>query len=140
LIGSGHDPGVLVDMEKMRRFGWSPFPIAQVQTPVGRTAVPWCGPPDAVPGRYHVEWTIDRELSWGTDAKLADEPGPAILAGGHCVILRGRLGMTSGACVLDLDGSLIQLDFIAPPPSEMDASWVQIHVPHRDVHLYPFDL
>jgi hypothetical protein len=141
LISSGHDLRVLVEIEKVRRFDWSPFPIVQVQTPVGRTAVPWCGSPDAVPGRYDVEWTIDMEISWGLNAKLAAEPGPAILAGGHCVILRGRLGLTpDGAGVLDLDGAMILLDFAEPPPAEVDASWVQIYVPHKDVQLYPFDL
>jgi hypothetical protein len=141
LIGSGHYPRVLVEIEKVRRFAWSPFPIVQVQTPVGRTAVPWCGAPDAVPGRYDVEWTIDMELSWGLNAKLAAEPGPAILAGGHCVILRGRLGLTpDGAGVLNLDGSMILLDFAEPPPAEADVSWVQISVPHKDVQLHPFEL
>jgi hypothetical protein len=53
-----------VEMEKIRRFEWSPFPIVQVQTPVGRTAVPWCGPPDAALGRYDVEWTITTEIRW----------------------------------------------------------------------------
>ncbi|MBU2667036.1 hypothetical protein KOI35_26335 [Actinoplanes bogorensis] len=132
---------MLVEVEKMRRFGWSPFPIAQVHTPVGRTAVPWCGAPDTVPGPYHVEWTIDMKISWGLSAKPADGPGPAILTGGHCVILRGRLRLTpDGAGVLDLDGSLILLDFADPPPAEADAAWVQIYVPHQDVRLYPSDL
>jgi hypothetical protein len=132
---------VLVEIEKLRRFDGSPFPIAQVQTPVGRTAVLWCGAPDAVPGRYDVEWTIDMEISWGLNAKLAAEPGPAILAGGHSVILRGRLGLTpDGSGVLDLDGSMILLDFVESPPADVDASWVQIHVPHKNVQLHPFEL
>jgi hypothetical protein len=141
LSNSGHDWWVLVEIERVRRFGWSPFPIVQVETPVGRTAVPWCGAPDAAPGQYHVEWTIDMEISWGLNARPAAEPGPAILAGGHCAILRGRLRLTpDGAGVLDLDGSMILLDFVEPPPAEVDASWVQIHVPHKDVQLHPFDL
>ncbi|GAA4595722.1 hypothetical protein BJY16_001772 [Actinoplanes octamycinicus] len=132
---------MLVEIEKMRRFGWSPFPIVQVQTPVGRTAVPWCGAPDVVLGQYHVEWTIDTELSWGVNAKPAADPGPAIFAGGHCVVLRGRLGLTpDGAGVLDLDGSMILLDFVDTPPAEADASWVQIYVPHPDIQLHPFEL
>ncbi|MEU8816712.1 hypothetical protein [Actinoplanes sp. NPDC048796] len=132
---------MLVEVEKVLRFDWSPFPIVQVRTPVGRTVVPWCGAPDAVPGRYDVEWTIDMKISWGLDAKLAADPGPAISAGGHGVVLRGRLALTpDGAGVLDLDGSMILLDFVEPPPAEADASWVQIHVSRKDVQLHPFGL
>ncbi|MDW5330244.1 hypothetical protein [Plantactinospora sp. KLBMP9567] len=132
---------MLVEVEKVRRFAWSPFPVVQVETPVGRTAVPWCGAPDAALGRHHVEWTINTEISWGLNAELAAEPGPAILAGGHCVILRGRLRLSpDGVGVLDLNGSMILLDFVERPPAEADASWVQIYVPHKDVQLHPFEL
>jgi hypothetical protein len=132
---------VLVKIEEMRSFAWSPFPVVRVQTPVGRTAVPWCGAPDAVLGQHHVEWTINTEISWGLNAKPAAEPGPAISADGHCVILRGRLGLTpDGAGVLDLDGSLVLLDFVEPPPTEVDGSWVHISVPRQDVQLHPFEL
>jgi len=132
---------VLVEVKKVRRFPWSPFPVVHVETRVGRTAVPWCGAPDAALGRHHVEWTVNTEISWDLNAKPAAEPAPAILAGGHCVILRGRLRLTpDGAGVLDLDGSMILLDFDGPPPAEADGSWVQIHVPHADVELHPFEL
>jgi hypothetical protein len=141
LSSSGHDRRVLVEIEKVRRFAWSPFPVVQVKTPVGRTAVPWCGAPDAPVGQYHIEWTINTAFSWGLNAKPAAEPGPAILAGGHCVILCGRLVLTpDGAGVLDLDGSMILLDFVELPPAEVDASWVRIFVPHKDVQLHPFEL
>jgi hypothetical protein len=141
LIDSGHDLRVLVVIEKVCRFDWSPFPVVQIETPVGRTAVPWCGAPDVALGRYHVEWTINTEISWGLNAKPAAAPGPAILAAGHCAILRGRLGLTpDGAGVLDLGGSMILLDFVEPPPAEVDASWVQIYVAHKDVQLHPFEL
>ncbi|MBB2948843.1 hypothetical protein FB565_008629 [Actinoplanes lutulentus] len=128
-------------MENLREFDGSPFPLAQIETPVGRTAVPWCGAPDAPPGRYHVEWTIDAEMRWGANAKPAAEPGPAISAGGHTVILRRRLRLTpDGAGELDVDGSMILLDFAERPPPDMDGSWIQIHVAHADVRLYPYDL
>ncbi|WP_433797076.1 hypothetical protein [Actinoplanes sp. CA-252034] len=132
---------MLVEVEKVRTFPWSPFPIAQIQTPIGRTAVPWHGPPDTPLGQYDVEWTIDTDVTWGLTAKPAAESAPAILAGGHCVILRGRLRLTpDGAGVLDLSGSLIMLDFAEPPPPETDGTWIQIYVPHGDVHLYPYEL
>jgi hypothetical protein len=132
---------VLVEIEKVRELPWSAFPVVQITTAVGRTAVPWCGAADVALGRCHVEWTIDTELRWGRNAKPADEPGPAILAGGHCVILRGRLAVTpDGVGELELDGSMILVDFAEPPPAEMDAGWVQIHVPHQDVRLFPIGL
>ncbi|MEV0133010.1 hypothetical protein AB0H83_31670 [Dactylosporangium sp. NPDC050688] len=42
---------MLIEVEKFGKFSWSPFPIAQIATPIGRTAVPWCGAPAALPGR-----------------------------------------------------------------------------------------
>lgn len=125
----------------MNRFSWSPYPIAHIQTSVGHTAVPWCGPPDAPPGKYHVEWTICAEIRWGHNARPAADPGPAILAGGHCVILRGCLRLTpDGVGVLDLDGSPILLELVELPPPAADGTWVQIHVPHKDARLYPYEL
>jgi hypothetical protein len=49
---------VLVEVEKIAKFPWSKV-LAQVQTPFGRTAVRWCGEPEAAAGQYHVEWTRD---------------------------------------------------------------------------------
>lgn len=136
-----HDRSVLIEAEKFGKFAWSPFPIAQIATPIGRTAVPWCGAPDAPPGQYHVEWAVDMAITWGLTAKPADETGPAILAGAHCVILRGHLSLTpDGVGVLDLDGSLVLVEFTEPPPPEADGVWTQLHVPHKDLHLYPYEL
>jgi hypothetical protein len=139
--GRGKDPRVLVEIEKIRRFAWSPFPVVQIKTRVGRTAVPWCGAADAPVGQYHVEWTIDTEISWGLNVQSAAEPGPAILAGGHCVIFRGRLQLTpDGAGVLDLDGSMVLLDFAEPAPPEADGTWVQLHIGHEKIRLHPYQL
>ncbi|MFC5002969.1 hypothetical protein ACFPIJ_34705 [Dactylosporangium cerinum] len=132
---------MLVEIEMMRELSWSPFPIARIDTPIGRTAVPWRGAPDAPLGRHRVEWTIDTDITWGLTAKPADETGPAILAGGHCVILRGHLRLDpDGVGVLDLSGSSILLEFDELPPPDVDGTWIQIHVPHKDVHLYPYEL
>ena len=132
---------MLIEIESFRECSWCPFPVAQVQTPVGETAVPWRGAPDASLGRHHVEWTIETEISWGVNAKPTAEPGPAILPGSHCVILRGRLHLLpDGAGVLDLDGSMILLDFAEPAPREVNGTWVQLHVPHADIGLYPYEL
>jgi hypothetical protein len=141
VVNGGHDLRVLIEIEKVRRFPWSSFPVVQIQTRVGRTAVPWCGPPDPPLGQYDVEWTIDTEISWGLNAKPATEPGPAIMAGGHCVIFRGRLQLTpDGAGALDLDGSMILLNFAVSAPPEVDGNWVQLHIAHEKISLHPFDL
>jgi hypothetical protein len=104
--------------------------------------LPWCGERDVVPGRYWVEWTIDLPLTWGDRARPAEAPGPAIRTGGHCVILRGLLDLTTdGAGVLDLDGSKILVDFTEPsPPAATAGTWVDLYVPHEHVGLYPYDL
>jgi hypothetical protein len=69
---------MLVEVEKIDKFPWSPV-VAQIQTPVGRTAVRWCGEPDAAAGQYHVEWTIDEEICWGRNAKPATEATAALV-------------------------------------------------------------
>ncbi|MFI5959504.1 hypothetical protein [Cryptosporangium sp. NPDC051539] len=130
---------MLIEVEKVQEFPWSPFPLVQIQTPVGRTSVQWCGPRDVSPGLHHVEWTIDLPFAWGTRTRRADEPGPAIRPGGHCLVFRGRLLRTSeGSWVLDFGGSLIQVDFTGgEPPEEVDGSWVQLYVPHENIGLHP---
>lgn len=132
---------MLVEIENVRRFPWSPLPVVQVQTRVGRTAVPWRGGQCAPLGQYDVEWTIGTEIRWGVNAKSATEAGPALLAGGHCVIFRGRLHLApDGAGALDLDGSMILLDFAEPPPPEVDGTWVQLHIAHQKISLHPYEL
>jgi hypothetical protein len=94
---------------------------------------------DAVLERHHVEWTINTEISWDLNAKPAAEPKPAILASGHCVILRGHLRLSpDGTGVLDLDGSMILLNFDERPPPEAITTWAQVLVPYGDVQLHPF--
>ncbi|MFD6888895.1 hypothetical protein [Streptomyces sp. NPDC059957] len=59
--------------------------LARVRTPYGELAAAWCGDPAAEPGEYHVEWTIDEDVTWGRNAGPADpEAGPGILIGSEC--------------------------------------------------------
>ncbi|MEU5812089.1 hypothetical protein [Streptomyces sp. NPDC047718] len=89
--------------------------------------VRWCADQDAEPGKYHVEWTVDEGIAWGRNAKPAVDSEPGIRAGGHCVVLRGRLNLTAdGAAVLDLDGTLILLDLADPMPEEVTDTWVEL--------------
>ncbi len=59
---------MLVEVEKIAKFSWSPV-LAQVSTPVGRTAVRWCGDPDVAAGQHRVEWEIDEEIVWGQECQ-----------------------------------------------------------------------
>ena len=131
---------MLVEVEKIAKFPWSPV-LAQIQTPIGRTAVRWCGEPDATAGQYHVEWTIDEKISWGRNAKPAAEAAAALRPGGHCVIVRGRLDLTSdGAAVLDLGGTPVLLDLTDPIPAEVAGTWIELYLERENIALYPYEL
>lgn len=122
---------MLVEVEKTVELPWSPL-LAQIRTSFGHTAVRWCGEPNITSGQYHVEWTIDEEIAWGHNARPTSETSPALEHGGHCVIVRGRLTLTTdGAAVLDLDGGQILLDVVGHIPAVADGSWV---------NLYPYKL
>jgi hypothetical protein len=58
-----------------------------------------------------------------------------------CVVLRGHLnGLEDRAATLDLDGSLILLDLVAPLPEGVADSWVEIRIKREKVALYPYEL
>jgi hypothetical protein len=135
-----HDTDVLVEVEKTAKFPSSPV-LAQIRTPLGHTAVRWCGDPDIPSGQYHVEWTIDEEIVWGQNARPADEASSALQQGGHCVIVRGQLKLTvDGAAVLDLGGDQILLDVAGPLPPATDGSWVNLYIQREKIALYPYEL
>ncbi|MFI9809453.1 hypothetical protein ACIHEJ_34765 [Streptomyces sp. NPDC052301] len=131
---------MLVELEKVAKFPWSPW-LAQIRTPFGRTAVRWCGDQNAEPGEYHVEWTVDEDIVWGRNAKPAAESGPGVRAGGHCVVLRGRLNPTEdGSAVLDLDGSLILLNLDTLLPADVAEAWVELFIERYRISLYPYEI
>ncbi|MFF5225767.1 hypothetical protein [Dactylosporangium sp. NPDC000521] len=131
---------MLVEVEKIAKFPWSPI-LAQVSTPFGRTAVRWCGDPNAAAGQHHVEWEIDEEIVWGKNAKPTSEAAAELRQGGHCVIVRGRLDVTvDGAAVLDLAGTVILLDLAVPVPAEVAGTWVELFIQRENIALYPYNL
>jgi hypothetical protein len=114
---------MLVELEKIAKFPWSPW-LAQVRTSFGGTMVRWCGAPAAEPGDYHVEWTVDEDITWGLNAKPAVGSGPGVRPGGHCVVLRGQLNLTEdGAALFDSDGAPILLDLTDPLPDGVAGTW-----------------
>ncbi|PKT69155.1 hypothetical protein CW362_31230 [Streptomyces populi] len=115
--------------------------MAQVKTAFGRTAVRWCGDPAAGPGEYHVEWTVDEDITWGRNAKPATGTGPEVRPGGHCVVLRGRLNLEEdGVAVLHLDDANILLDLTDPLPDGIVGTWVELFIEREKIALYPYEL
>ncbi|MET8277122.1 hypothetical protein [Streptomyces sp. NPDC005096] len=124
---------MLIELVKVAKFPGSPW-LADVRTSFGHTAVRWCGDRAAEPGEYHVEWTIDEDIVWGQNAKLAVGIGPGLRTGGHCVVLRGLLSLTEdGAAVLDLDGANILLDLADPLPEDIAGTWVELFIDREKV-------
>ncbi|MFC7219249.1 hypothetical protein ACFQLX_13885 [Streptomyces polyrhachis] len=131
---------MLLELVKVAKFPGSPW-LAHVRTSFGHIAVPWCGDPIAEPGAYHVEWTIDEDITWGRNARPAVGTGPGLRTGGHCVILRGQLSVTEdGAALLNLDGTNILLDLTDPLPEEAAHTWVELFIEREKVSLYPYAL
>ncbi|MGW0778574.1 hypothetical protein ACWD01_34245 [Streptomyces sp. NPDC002835] len=131
---------MLVELVKVAKFPSNPW-LAQIRTPYGHAAVRWCGDRTAEPGVYHVEWTVDQNLTWGRNAKPSATHGPGIRTGGHCVILRGRLSVEEdGAGVLDLGGALILLDLTDPVPEGVAGTWIELRVERERISLYPYVL
>lgn len=131
---------MLVELVKVAKFPWSPW-LAQIRTPYGHTAVRWRGERTAEPGAYHVEWTVDEDLTWGRNATPAATHSPGIRAGGHGVVLRGRLNVEEdGTGVLDLGGALILLDLTDPVPEDVPGTWIELCVERERISLYPYAL
>lgn len=137
-----HDRVVLVEVEKIERLPEGAW-LAHVRTSFGRlAAVRWCGDPAVRPGGSHVEWTIDEDIVWGRNAKLAVGSGPQMRSEGDRVVLRGRLSPfgDDGVVVLDLDRTPIMFDLAAPLPAGVAGSWVDIRVERENVALYPYEI
>jgi hypothetical protein len=133
-----HDRTVLVEVEKIAKFPRRPV-LAQVKAAFGRTAVRWCGDPDAGPGEYFVEWTVDEAITWGWNARPAAGTGPGVRPGGHCVVLRGRLSLEEdGVAVLHVDDANILLDTADPLPDGVDGTWVELFVDRDKIALHPY--
>jgi hypothetical protein len=107
---------MLVEVVKAAKFPWTP-PLVQIRTPIGHTAVRWCGAPDIPSGHYHVEWTIEEQ------------------------VVRGRLKLTiDGAAVLELGGDQVLLDVAGSILTAADGCWVNLYLQRENIALYPYKL
>ncbi len=119
--------------------GPSRLPRVWVRTPVGSTAAVWRGDLDNAVGRHHVEWTVDGEILWGRNARLATLAEPGVREEAGRVVLRGRLQLTDdGTAVLEMGDSQVPFDVGSPPPP--DNAWVEISIEADKVELYPYEL
>ncbi|QIP86340.1 hypothetical protein GLX30_22535 [Streptomyces sp. Tu 2975] len=54
---------MLIDLEKTEQLPGG-LCLAHARTPIGPVVARWCGDPDALPGRYDAEWTVDEDVAW----------------------------------------------------------------------------
>ncbi|MFE2626406.1 hypothetical protein ACFYZU_28680 [Streptomyces sp. NPDC001651] len=131
---------MLIDMVKLATFPGRPW-LAAVRTSFGHAAVRWRGKRAAEPGEYHVEWTIDEDITWGHNAKPAIETGPGLRTGGHCVVLRGQLSpIEDGAALLDFAGTKVLQDLTDPLPEDVADTWGELFIDSDKVSVYPYVL
>jgi hypothetical protein len=152
----GENAGVLVELTRLRRLPWSPWPVADLQMEAGRATLPWRGSDGDGPGRYFVEWTVDKRLVWGRDALPAAEREPRILPRADHLLVRGV--WTAGGA-LDVGGSLVAVEISGVPAVGMPdvggvpavgvpdvggvpvaGSWVEVRLDPAAVSVYPYDL
>ena len=101
----------------------------------------WCGDENTQPGSYHVEWTVNETIVWGSNAKPTAVAGPWVGTGDHRVILRGQVTcFEAGAAALTLAGAQILLDVEGSLPDNVNGSWVELFVERESIALYPYDL
>ncbi|WP_190035462.1 hypothetical protein [Streptomyces fructofermentans] len=135
-----HDRTMLVEVVNIAKLPGGPL-LARVRTRIGDTSVRWCGDPAAEPGEYHVEWTVDDDITWGRNAGPATAHGHGIRRSGHRSVLRGRLRLEEdGVGLLDLHDVTVLLDFAEPLPDGVDGTWVEILVRCDRIALYPYEL
>ncbi|MGW3326462.1 hypothetical protein [Streptomyces virginiae] len=91
---------------------------------------------------HHVEWTVDEDIVWGTNAGPARSAGPGLSQDGDRIVFQGRLSLTEdGAAFLDLGGTSILFDLAGPsPPDDVDGSWIEVRVDRGDVGVWPYRL
>ncbi|MFB6821275.1 hypothetical protein ACFCXA_06755 [Streptomyces virginiae] len=91
---------------------------------------------------HHVEWTVDEDIVWGTDAGPASSAGPALSQDGDRIVFQGRLHLTEdGAAFLDLGGTPVLFDLVGPAlPDDADGSWIEVRVSQDGVGVWPYRL
>lgn len=132
---------MLVNIEAVRQDPSEPT-TARVHSAVGTAVVPWQGAPEAVGHEHHVEWTVDEDIVWAENTRLAASAAPELWEDGDRIVFRGRLSLTEdGAALLDVGGTLILFELAGPaPPDDADNSWVEVHVGRDSVSLWPHPL
>ncbi|MFK4690088.1 hypothetical protein [Streptomyces pristinaespiralis] len=131
---------MLIDLEKTEQLPGG-LCLAHARTPIGPVVARWCGDPDALPGRYDAEWTVDEDVAWLANTHPAPEQSYLIGPRADGLLLRGRLDeVARAAAVLDLAGTLILLDLAGPLPDGALGTWIDIHAEREKVALYPYEL
>jgi hypothetical protein len=135
----GDDGVVLVQVEAVPRTSTESARV-RVRSGVGTAVVLWAGPSEEVGGQHHVEWSIDEDVSWGSNTLPAAVPSFGLWEDGGQLVLRGRLSFTDdGGAMLEFAGTLILLDLAVPgPPEVVNGAWVEVRVPQSSVTLYPY--
>ncbi|MFF1801932.1 hypothetical protein [Streptomyces virginiae] len=135
------DGRVLVTVEEVRQGPSTPTTV-RVRSAVGTAVVLWQGALGAVGEEHHVEWTVDEDIVWGTNAGPASSAGPTLSQDGDRIVFRGRLNLTEdGAAFLDLGGTSVLFDVAGPAlPDDADGSWIEVRVGQGDVSVCPYRL
>ncbi|MEU0373591.1 hypothetical protein ABZ070_25650 [Streptomyces sp. NPDC006283] len=131
---------MLIDLEKTEHLS-SGLCLAHARTPIGPVVARWCGDPDALPGPYDAEWTVDEDVIWLGNTHPAPDRTYLLSPQPGGVLLRGRLDeIARAAAVLDLAGTRILLDLADPLPEGILGTWVDVLAEREKVALYPYEL
>ncbi|MFF5777555.1 hypothetical protein ACFY7Y_11470 [Streptomyces virginiae] len=102
----------------------------------------WQGALGAAGEEHHVEWTVDEDIVWGTNAGPADSAGPALSQDGDHIVFQGRLNLTEdGAAFLELGATSVLFDVAEPAlPDDADGSWIEVRADRSGVSVWPYRL
>ncbi|WP_254407496.1 hypothetical protein [Streptomyces sp. GMY02] len=133
------DDVVLVQVEAVPRTSTGSARV-RVRSDVGTAVVFWAGASEEVGGEHHVEWSIDEDVSWGSNTWPAAVPAFGLWENGGQLVFRGRLSFTAdGGATLEFASALILLDLATPgPPEVVSGTGAEVQVPQSSVSLYPY--
>ncbi|WP_405443656.1 hypothetical protein OG373_39260 [Streptomyces avidinii] len=114
----------------------------RVRTEVGSAVVVWRdGAGEAAEGQHHVEWTVDEDIAWAGNTRMAAASTSEVREDGSHIVFRGRLSLTEdGAAVLEVGGALILFDVdpAGTPPDYADGPWVEVRAARSRVSVWPY--
>ncbi|WP_177320643.1 hypothetical protein [Lentzea waywayandensis] len=133
---------MLVQVERVVRSS-DDVVLAYVRTSVGLVVARWCGELEATPGAHHVEWELDEEFRWGLNCSEVEVGEPLVRENERGIFVQGQLGLEaadqgSAFAHLEFADALILLGHINGLPEGMAGSWVELHLPHEKVKVYPY--